>query len=102
MLEGALALNGLGAGEGRAVVGRTGGGGGLLFGSVTGLNLEGTVPALARRKTGDSNSGWSAMGSGKADCCESCEMVSRSRKDDDVVVEDIGPHICEWATPSSA
>lgn len=46
MLDGGLALNGLGAGDGLVVVGIIGVGEVLV--NATGLNLEGTVPARAR------------------------------------------------------
>ena len=46
MVDGGLALNGLGAGDGLVVVGIIGVGDVLV--NVTGLNLDGTVPALAR------------------------------------------------------
>ena len=63
MLVGGLGLNGLGAGEGLVVVGKTVVGTLLL----AGLNLEGTVPALALRYTVGSNSGWRVIGSVNAD-----------------------------------
>jgi hypothetical protein len=102
-VAGGFALKGLGAGDGRLVEGIP-----AMFGGVVdrpaGENLEGRVPARARRKTGDWNSVVvTGVGSGKPfDCGDSGMIFSRSRREDeDDDPEVIGPQSPGGATPSS-